>query len=385
MSSFPTKPENRTIQRKLVTVRKVTGIRGIRRTGRDLVTVSNSWTVVTRKGEYRIGQLVVYFEVDSFIPATDPRMWEYSPWFIELDGKKGYHVRSGISCGELSQGLVFPIEEFPDIEAKVNESQQCYSPAEALDLIMDTSFEGDLGVKKWELLEGIDQGVLGRAPAFFPHPGAPRAQNLPYLFDRSGLQIDYQITEKLDGLSMTVYCVKKGSVWYRSLPQLPPESKQVTATHRVGVTNQKYEISEHGESLYWQAAKKSSVLEKIGALGGNVAVQGELVGYTIKNNSMGFAPGDHRFYVFDIYDIDKQIHRPTKDVEDLCHKLGLPHVPVIAHCKLGEFATSLEELLDLAEGVGMLGRMREGLLFKTRDGRDAFKVIANSWLLKYGE
>ncbi|EON97121.1 putative rna drb0094 family protein [Phaeoacremonium minimum UCRPA7] len=385
MSSLPAKPHDRTFQRRLVTVRKVTGVRTIKRSRADLVTVDHSWTVVAQKEEYTIGQIVVYFEVDSFIPSSDPRMWEYSPWFIEFDGQKGYHVRSEVTYGELSQGLIFPIEAFNNIEAVLIEKQRSHDLAEAFRILREMSFESDLGVKKWEVLEDTNEIVLGKAPAFFPRPGAPRAQNLPRLFDHRGLQIDYQITEKLDGLSMTVYCVNKNSVWCRALPQLSPESKQETATHRVGIANQKYDIAEREEDLYWQTAKQASLLDKISKIGGNVAVQGELVGHTIKRNSIGFGPGEHRFLIFDIFDIDKQRHRSTSEVEALCRKLSLPHVPIIAHCKLGEFATSLAELLEKAEGTGMLGKMREGLVFKTKSSTAAFKVIANSWLLEYGE
>ncbi|MDA4132584.1 MAG: hypothetical protein OK454_05600 [Thaumarchaeota archaeon] len=136
--------------------------------------------------------------------------------------------------------------------------------------------------------------------------------------------------------------------------------------------------------MYWEAAKRLGLPGKLAELGSNVAVQGELVGSTIEGNTMGFAEGEHAFYVFEIDDIDRQRYwRPDRTLK-ACARLDLPHVPVVSQgVRLCDFAGGVEEVLRRrVEGVGIRGRPREGLVFKTVKDQFAFKAISNSWLLE---
>jgi RNA ligase (TIGR02306 family) len=256
---------------------------------------------------------------------------------------------------------------------------------EAVKEIMKLSFENNLGVKKWEVrvAESRD-AALGSAPNFFPRPGWERAQNVLALFSSDKRDTVYQITEKLDGASMTVFGVAKGSKWYKALPELPRGwGPAMENSHgRVGVCGQKNEFIDDGKNLYWETAKRLGLPDKLASIGDNVAIQGELCGSSIENNTMGFPEGEHAFFVFSIWDIDRQRYMPVKQVEEVCKSLKLRHAPVVSYARLGDFAKDMDELLAKAEGTGIYGQIREGLVFKTLDGKDHFKVIANSWLVK---
>lgn len=61
-------------------------------------------------------------------------------------------------------------------------------------------------------------------------------------------------------------------------------------------------------------------------------------------------------------------------------------MPLIARCKLSEFATDIDELVRRADGVGFHGQRREGLVFKLLGRPEiSFKVISNQWLLELEE
>lgn len=379
-------------KRKLVTIRPITELRRLKDGHKhlDVATVRGGWTVVVEHDAWQVDESVLYFEIDSFIPAKDGRFgWEDYDSMCEYHGERGYRVNSKMFGKQISQGLILDIEMFPEVNESLQGLVKEHGEVEGMRMAQEMAFEDILGVKKWEIPAEAQGQVLGRAPPFFHRPGCARAQNLPDLFTTKYLYDDFQVTEKLDGVSMTVYRVQKGSRWHACLPTLPPGSTQEDGTARVGVASRTEDLDEKGDSSYWQAAKLIDLPGKIHKLGPpNIAVQGELIGPTIRNNSLRFAPDEpHQFVVFQIYNIDSQRWMDPRKVLELCDAHGLPHVPIIGKFRLRDFATNLRELLAKADGVGYRGHMREGLVFKalSRSEDFAFKVISNQWLLEQGE
>ena len=82
--------------RKLASIRKILNIRPI--VGADMIEVAtvDNWNVVVKKDEFKIGDLVVYFEIDSFLPIRDE---------FEFLRKNSYKKLSFLS--ELSIYLLF--------------------------------------------------------------------------------------------------------------------------------------------------------------------------------------------------------------------------------------------------------------------------------------
>ncbi|RYP66949.1 hypothetical protein DL771_007523 [Monosporascus sp. 5C6A] len=348
----------------------------------------DGWKVVVNSQEgFQEGQLVVYFEIDSFLP-NNSYFWEYCATSDDImDDEKGYLVRTTMRGRHISQGLVFPLEMFSEITSVFDILKNEYPEDEATRILMAMSFEKELGVKKWEVPQNNPECVLGPAPVFFPQPGCSRAQNISDLFEGHG-ESRFQITEKLDGIPMTVYCIDKESQWYKAVPALPAHLEQ-DGPKRVGICARREGLVDDDNSWHCITARRQGILEKIVTLSaevGNVAIQGELCGSSIYTNSIGFAPGEHHFYVFDIYDIDRQKWMKPNRVSNFCKKLKMDHVPIVGKdVKLSSFATNIDDLLAKAEGEGMLGQNREGLVFKQMDGRTIFKIISNSWLLQTGK
>lgn len=378
--------------RKLVTLQRITKVARLK--GRykpyDVVTVGGGWTVIIYHNDFAIHDLVIYFEIDSFIPETGGRFtWQQGDKMTEFRGEKGYHVRSQMLGKQISQGLVQAIGALPDIKTLLENLTKKHGEKEALGLIQKMRLDDIVGVKKWEVDFEANGKVLGRVPTFFHRPACDRVQNIPGLFTTSKYRhAVFQITEKLDGVSMTVYRVEVGSKWHKALPDLPADNNQEKAGVRIGVASAGEDLDERGNDVYWQAAKHFDLLTKINDTGlpKNVAVQGELIGPTIKNNSLKFADEEpHDFIIFQIFDIDKQCFISPIKVLELCARLRLPHVPVLGYFPLRNFAINLQDILAKAEGVGSQGQTREGFVLKCMSDEYAFKVISNKWLLEQGE
>lgn len=142
------------LERKLVTLRQITQIRRpcrLRFKRMVVVTVADRWDVVIKKREYKVGDHVLFFEVDSFIPATAVKLGRDMRGLLdELDGERGYRVRSRLVCKNESQGYVMAIEDFPYVRHIVDIMKEEYGPEEGLRVASMMAFEGVIGVKKWE-------------------------------------------------------------------------------------------------------------------------------------------------------------------------------------------------------------------------------------------
>lgn len=370
--------------RKLVSVRRIAALQPIKGNRHAEIAKVDGWNVIVPKEDYHVGQLVVYFEVDSFLPNTEARFWEYcQPHKVqEYNGQCGYVVKTFMKYGRVTQGTVFPLHAFSEVlEAQQDLEVEFGSNDLAVKALLEMDFTATLGVKKYDSVYFDAAGNYGPPPPFFPQPGCERAQNVTGLFERYGDTM-FQITEKLDGLPMTVYHVRKGSELYQALPQGRDSS---TKRPEYGVCSRESDYVQHEKSVFWMVARQQDIIRKLKWMGKNIAVQGELCGSSIMSNSMGFAEGQHRFYVFSIYDIDRAAWMGADKAFDLCQQLNLTHAPIVGRIRLSSFAQSLDELLKKAEGKGFLGKNREGLIFRTPNNTWGFKVIANSWLLEYGQ
>ncbi|KAI1100384.1 RNA ligase-domain-containing protein [Jackrogersella minutella] len=371
--------------RRLVTIRRISRITAIEESQYEVVTL-DGWNVVVRRDDgFHIGQLVFYVEVDSFLPSNR-YFWEYCAGsHTTLDNKRGFLVTTTIICKHISQGLIFNLRTFGKLSKVFEIIKRWFGEDIAVKKLMDMPLQELLGVKKWEHIHhgGSNEG-LGTPPIFFPQPGCERAQNLPCLF-KDHEEETYQVTEKLDGIPMSVYAVETSSQWFSTLPPLPGNEQQIGTT-RLGVCSRSQDLVEASTSYFWCTAKQQHITEKIGQAGHNIVVQGELCGSSVMGNTMGFSSGEHKFFVFDIFDIDKQQHLRPDEVTSICNRLGWDHVPVIFNSmKLSKFANSINDLLVKAEGIGVKGQMREGLVFKGNHSKFRFKVISNTWLLATGK
>jgi RNA ligase (TIGR02306 family) len=96
--------------RKMATIRKIDDIRPIE--GADAIecAVVGGWQVVVKKGEYNVGDLAVYLEIDSFVPHELAPFLSKGQEPREFNGVKGERLRTVKLRGVTSQGLLLPLK-----------------------------------------------------------------------------------------------------------------------------------------------------------------------------------------------------------------------------------------------------------------------------------
>jgi RNA ligase (TIGR02306 family) len=327
--------------RNLATVRYVDSISPIQNADAIEIATVDGWKIVVKKGEFLAGQLAVYCEIDSWIPNSlapflskgkEPRVFEGIP---------GERLRTIKLRGQLSQGLLLPLTFKAEVGTDVSEL---------------------LGVLKYEApipaqLSGL---VKGNFPIRIPKTAQERVQNLgATLYNFQG---SFEVTEKLEGSSMTAYVIEG----------------------EFGVCSRNLELKPDVNNSFWKAAYDYTLEEKLCSLNKNIAIQGELVGPGIQGNIYNLS--SLKFFVFDIFNIDKGEFYSPLDRRNLVFSLGIEHVPVVDFSYLN--TGKIEDFLKFAEGPSILNpkQLREGLVFKSFDSFDSsanlsFKAISNEYLL----
>lgn len=143
-----------------------------------------------------------------------------------------------------------------------------------------------------------------------------------------------------------------------------------------------WEFKTDETNLYSTIAKQYNIEEKLRELGRNIAIQGEIIGPGISKNPEKL--NDKQFFVFDIYDIDKQEYLNPRDRIDLAvQKLHLQHVPLIGIDQFLQKYPDNDSLLEFSNGKSLNAKVRECLVFKNINNPSiSFKVINNKYLLK---
>lgn len=170
--------------------------------------------------------------------------------------------------------------------------------------------------------------------------------------------------EKLDGSSVT-YFVKDGVF---------------------GVCSRNLELIETPDNTLWRLARELQIEEKLMALNGNYALQGEIIGEGIQSNK--YKLKGQQVFFFSVFDIDAYQFFGYDDFVAMINRLGLTTVPVLESNYV--LSNSIEELVNKTIGKSMLYNAdREGIVIRPlaektdMTGRVSFKAINLEFLLKY--
>lgn len=329
--------------RKLASIQKVKALQCIPEAEAIEVASVQGWKVVVKKGEFQVGDLVVYCEIDSILPEK--------PEFEFLRNKK-FRIKTIRLRGQVSQGICFPLSVLPE-DFEVEEDKEC---TEALEII---KYEPPIPAS----LSGI---AKGKFPSFIPKTDETRVQILQELLDKYKGTACY-VTEKLDGSSATYY-LNEGEF---------------------GVCSRNLELIEDEENTFWKVARETDLENKLRSLNKNIAIQGELVGEGIQKNKLKLKGQEVRY--FNAFDIAQYAYYDFADLKQLLQDLDLPIVPILSESyslsndieEIVEFATIRSSVFDKVWAEGIVIRP----LKETRDleGRVSFKAINPKFLLKYDE
>ncbi|KAK3317956.1 hypothetical protein B0H66DRAFT_621418 [Apodospora peruviana] len=409
--------------RKLVTIKQVNSVTHLDKT-HNLVNIEG-WNVVVRKSKsVASGELVIFVEVDSFLPAGG----KYEQLFAEVgnlitfEGVNGYRVGtkthiSGIKKKLITQGHVYSLVDFPPIFSEFQTLKYDFKftrqPTDNDDgfvaHLRQIDFTSHLGVRKWETAaetatgknaaainsssccssSGTSGTVKAKYPAFILKTNTERMENCPNLFTKDKYRsMVFQESVKMDGASMTVYFVHKDSRYFSHLGALsdPAPKHAVHPNGRFGVCskNRDYAFTDdpkkHGSYPYWLAAVKDNFHVKLPALGQTIAVQGELVGWNINGNNHGYAKNAYDIFVFSVFQIEGSRRWDPEEVELFAKEHWFKHVPVRGYYTIPQIARKHDDLQARAELT-----CHEGLVYKNcTDGR-WFKALSKRYILERGD
>jgi RNA ligase (TIGR02306 family) len=288
----------------------------------DIVNVLG-WQVVTKRDEYKDGDLCVYIVIDTVLPEK--------PEF-EFLRNKNFRIKPIRLRGEESAGICFPPRIVPGYVGPTADGKEFFfnRKTEAGEE-HGVHQEGDdvtdlLGVIHYE--KPVPPELAGQMVGHFPgflimtdelnlrtYPDA-----LPELWGRP-----YYITRKDDGCSGT-YFVKGGEF---------------------GVCSRRIWLKESETNGFWRMAKKYD-LERIlkeAFPNEDVCIQGEVCGPGVQDNHLGLA--ELELHVFNLFDIKTRTYSTYKKLVEFCTKYNVPMVTTIVPDG-SAFGFNIEELVKLA-------------------------------------
>ncbi len=315
----------------------------------ELATVLG-WKVIVQKSEFKVGDLAIYYSIGSILPKDDPNVA-----FLKGKPLKTIKMRGVYSQGLLGQ-LTW-VERYGVDGASLREGDDLTEK---------------LQVKKWVPAEEAklyldDTIVEGRIPfpACIRKTNEPRIQNCcGKLRELEGKNII--ITQKYDGTSTTYVCLDGN---FR-------------------ICGRNYTLSERQNEInhYFDIADRYDLKEKMIKFGKNIAIQGEIIGPKINKNRHNIK--DLEYYVFNIFDIDRQYYMNWDEILSITGQLGLKTVPVVYRGMMKPEWLLLDNLLKLSTDQRYdTGTICEGIVVKSDlpygFPRTSFKVISNEYLVKY--
>ena len=338
--------------RKLASIRKIIDLTPIEGADKIELATIDGWKVVVAKDvNHKVGDLIVYCEVDSFLPIREEFEFLRKTSFKKMGDQEGFRLRTIRLKNQISQGLIVPL----DVLLKHGVSSD--------DVFEGLDVTGMLDIIKYEppVPAELSGKVKGLFPSFIRKTDEERVQNLSSEYEKyrakNKLGGKFYVTEKLDGSSATFYV--KDEVF--------------------SVCSRNLELLETEGNTFWKVARELDLENKLRTLGFNVCLQGELIGEGVQGNPYKIKGQTVRF--FNGFNIDTQENIPFLEFVELTQKLGLKTVPILEFDF--DLPNSIDNMLEYAESPSILNTnfSREGVVVRSYDRTISFKSISNQFLL----
>lgn len=311
------------------------------------LAIIGGWQCVIKKGEFKPGDLCVYFEIDSILP-------EDKDWAKFLESKK-YRVKTIKLRGNLSQGLALPLSILPVDVTYVD------------GFSIGADMTNILGVKKWEPIIACEGGQNISKNRYFPSV-VPKT-------DETRIQSAMKCLEELHGHTyyISVKCDGTSATYVND------------GENGFSVCSRNNVREKDSNCIYWKMAEKYNI-EDILTKYPTYAIQGEICGEGIQKNKLGLKEPD--LFVFNVYDTERKELLTLGQMVAFCSEYGLKTVPILEAGNYFEY--TLDELLAFAEGKyegtdnereGIVVRCCKEMWSEKLRGRLSFKVISNKFLL----
>ena len=393
-------------QRELAYVVEIDKMLPIEGADRVELAFVSGWQIMVKKGQFKVGDLAIYFEIDSKLPEEEPFLFlsdkhfkiktqKYFKgtvisqgllmhpndfgWYVQVDNSI-LNPRAG-DHGRYDKGT-FLTEELgvtyydPEDNARKSPSGDKYKkmagrhPKLFRNSIIKWVYKHNWGKKLLYVFFGHRKDKRSEWPAWVVKTDEERIQNMPWVLEDKS---EWIATEKIDGTSTTATLRKTSKkkhnfyICSRNVVFDKPDQKAFYDFNVWMEMAEKY----HFENVLATIADRYN-LEW-------VTLQGESYGDGIQKRD--YSLKEHDFMGFNLIFSDRG-RLNSVEAATIMKKFGIPWVPIIdEHFILPD---TVEELLDIATGKSVIdGEMREGLVFRSPDGSRSFKAVSNEFLLKY--
>jgi RNA ligase (TIGR02306 family) len=362
--------------RKLASLQRVDAVNTHENADSLVLVTILGWQIVVRKDVVKVGDVVVYCEIDSLLPGDAVWLPEAIKDRIKLQSNKSYfRVKTIKLRNEISQGLIIPITA-------------------SLQELLKYKFVGDdvadlLNIQKYETPALSGEFAHPYLNHHF-HSDSTKKSNFPshlvsktdepriqsnVVFLKQMKDKPYYTTVKLDGTSATYVIDTKDSTNHEN-----PNPFLVCSRNLIREVPEKMETCP-----YFYIAEKYEIekkLRKLHAQDRFLAIQGEICGPNIQSNLLGLKELD--FFVFTITDTRTHARLNVDELKNVCLVLGLKMAPIEKHSHSHSFDfVNVKDILETARGYyNNTKNHREGLVYRSEDQRISFKVINNDYLLK---
>lgn len=379
------------IKRKLASVQRIINILPIDGASNIELAHILGWEVVVNIGQFKVGDLCVYFECDSQLPIHH---------VFDFMANRHHRVKTAKFKKQISQGLALPIsvltnfvdkpcsyyKEGQDVTSIIGVTKHDPRPEDSNPEVSKKHNPIVNSLMQYALFRKVYRAIVpgktkGNFPEFIYKTDETRIQSSPSILTKNRNEPFY-FTEKLDGSSATYFYNNKLSgkrfgIFNKDLG------------NGFGVCSRNLRLVHKDNSNWWKYALEHNIEETVKALsyclGYSVAIQGELIGPSIQENK--YKRNTLEFYCYNIFNIDTQSYISFEGKYHLCEKFGIPTVPVVAEESITEEVT-IPYLVALSKRKSLIKKdiLAEGIVGRNvKNDSISFKVINPEWLLKYKE
>ena len=358
------------VVRHLATIQKVTALNSIPEADRIEVADVLGWKIVVKKGEFNVGDLCVFFEVDSILKKDT-----WNEFLVDKNRPdKPLRLKTVKLKKQISQGLAMPLSiidndkycAFMESKIKLGITKAVHSiDDDVTEYFGVTQYSPDIPAE----LKGL---MKGNFPPFLIKTDVHRVQNFPRTIEElQGKEV--YVTIKVDGTSGTFY----------------NRMSQIVEGDSFGVCSRNLELKDTEGNTYWNMAKKYDLANIL--KGQDKALQAECYGMGVQKNKLGMK--EVQIAAFDVFDIPSHKYLDYADMVSFCDTNKIPRVPVIY---VGEFKwKTVEELMEFSDAQNYAnGTPAEGIVvrctkettsYALKGGRMSIKAISRRFQLAYGK
>lgn len=321
--------------------------------------------VVAKKDNFKVGDKVVYIQIDTIAPET--------PQFDFLRERK-YRVRTIKLRKQISQGLIIPLpkgnfkegQDVTDLIGIKKYEKPDNNPERFEKPRMPKKWHKKLFyIFKYNFLYKTFPSLRKKSRSKFPThlvgiTDEERIQNIPHVLQQYAGK-KFIASYKLDGSSITIIHSK------------------VLGKSKFRICSRRFELHDKKNDWYRvfnDTDFKYEVLKLVDYYATNdIIVQGECIGKFNGNHHNT----TEQIRLFNIYVKGKRLNQ--KDFIEVCLKMNIPHCPKYKETILNH---TLEEILKESEIKDVINPNAdaEGLVWRCIEDNFSFKVINNKYLLK---